>query len=35
LLTRNPDFQASEPTLLAGTFIRGIRTLPITFTPER
>ncbi|MGW2666149.1 hypothetical protein ACWCW7_34780 [Nocardia tengchongensis] len=34
LLTRIPDFQAGEPNLMASTFIHGVKTLPITFTPE-
>jgi cytochrome P450 len=35
LLTRIPDFQAGEPTPLASNFIHGIKSMPITFTPEQ
>ena len=35
LLTRLPDFQAGTPAMLAGNFIHGIKSMPITFTPEK
>ncbi|WP_433560430.1 cytochrome P450 [Nocardia sp. CA-151230] len=35
LLTRVPDFTAGEPVMLEGNFIHGIKSMPITFTPER
>lgn len=35
LLTRIPDFQAGTPTMLAGNFIHGIKSMPITFTPKK
>ncbi|MFE2995761.1 cytochrome P450 [Nocardia sp. NPDC059246] len=35
LLTRIPDFKAGEPIMLAGNFIHGIKSMPITFTPEQ
>ncbi|QIS16960.1 cytochrome P450 [Nocardia terpenica] len=35
LLTRIPDFRAGEPVMLASNFIHGIKSMPITFTPER
>ncbi|MGQ4618947.1 cytochrome P450 [Nocardia sp. R7R-8] len=35
LLTRIPDFRAGEPEMLAGNFIHGIKSMPITFTPEK
>lgn len=34
LLTRLPDIQAGEPVPLAGNLIHGIKSMPITFTPE-
>lgn len=34
LLTRLPDIRAGEPVLLAGNFIHGIKSMPVTFTPE-
>jgi cytochrome P450 len=34
LLTRVPDFQAGEPDLLGTNFMRGVKRLPFTFTPE-
>lgn len=34
LLTRLPDIRAREPVLLAGNFIHGIKSMPVTFTPE-
>jgi cytochrome P450 len=35
LLTRVPDFQAGEPDLLGTNFMRGVKRLPFTFTPEK
>ncbi|MEV6340494.1 cytochrome P450 [Nocardia vinacea] len=35
LLTRIPDFRAGEPVMLAGNFIHGVKSMPITFTPEQ
>jgi cytochrome P450 len=34
LLSRVPDFQAGEPDLLGTNFMRGVKRLPFTFTPE-
>ncbi|HJT92515.1 MAG TPA: cytochrome P450, partial [Mycobacterium sp.] len=34
LLTRIPDFRTGTPVMLAGNFIHGIKSMPITFTPE-
>ena len=34
LLTRIPDFSAGEPELLGTNFMRGVKRLPFTFTPE-
>ncbi|MGW2664075.1 cytochrome P450 [Nocardia tengchongensis] len=34
MLTRIPDFRAGEPVMLAGNFIHGVKSMPITFTPE-
>ncbi|HSV38986.1 MAG TPA: cytochrome P450 [Nocardioidaceae bacterium] len=34
LLTRLPDIEAGEPVPLAGNFIHGITSMPVTFTPE-
>ena len=31
LLTQLPDFQTGEPAYVAGNFIHGVRTLPVTF----
>ncbi|MVU80716.1 cytochrome P450 [Nocardia sp. ET3-3] len=35
LLTRISDFRAGEPQMLAGNLIHGIKSMPITFTPEQ
>jgi cytochrome P450 len=35
LLTRIPEFEAGEPELLGTNFIRGVKRMPFTFTPER
>lgn len=35
LLTRLPDFEAGEPDLLGTNFMRGVKRMPVTFTPER
>jgi cytochrome P450 len=35
LLTRIPDFQAGEPSLLGTNFMRGVTRMPFTFTPEK
>ena len=35
LLSRVPDFQAGEPDLLGTNFMRGVKRLPFTFTPEK
>jgi len=35
LLNRVPDFQAGEPDLLGTNFMRGVKRLPFTFTPEK
>jgi cytochrome P450 len=35
LLTRIPDFRAGEPDLLGTNFMRGVKRLPFTFTPEK
>jgi cytochrome P450 len=35
LLTRVPDFRAGEPDLLGTNFMRGVKRLPFTFTPEK
>ncbi|WP_037078506.1 cytochrome P450 [Pseudonocardia spinosispora] len=35
LLTRLPDLSAGEPDLLGTNFMRGVKRLPVTFTPER
>lgn len=35
LLTRIPDFRAGEPVLLAGNFVHGVKSLPISFTPQK
>ncbi|UCZ62489.1 cytochrome P450 [Mycolicibacterium phocaicum] len=35
LFTRIPDFEAQEPDLLAGNFIHGIKSMPVSFTPEQ
>jgi cytochrome P450 len=34
LLRRIPDFSAGEPELLGTNFMRGVKRLPFTFTPE-
>lgn len=34
LLTRVPDFRAGEPELLGTNFMRGVKRMPFTFTPE-
>jgi cytochrome P450 len=34
LLTRIPDFEAGEPELLGTNFMRGVKRMPFTFTPE-
>ncbi|CAM3380946.1 cytochrome P450 [Nocardioides dubius] len=34
LLTRIPDFAAGEPELLGTNFMRGVKRMPVTFTPE-
>lgn len=35
LLHRIPDFEVGEPDLLGANFMRGIKRLPCSFTPER
>ncbi len=34
LLTRIPDFEAGEPELLGTNFMRAVKRMPVTFTPE-
>jgi cytochrome P450 len=35
LLTRIPDFRASEPVLLGTNFMRGVKRMRLQFTPEK
>jgi cytochrome P450 len=35
LLTRIPEFEASEPELLGTNFMRGVKRMPFRFTPEK
>ncbi len=35
LLTRLPDFEAGEPELLGTNFMRGVKRMRFTFTPEK
>jgi cytochrome P450 len=35
LLNRVPNFQAGDPDLLGTNFMRGVKRLPFTFTPEK
>lgn len=34
LLTRIPEFEAGEPELLGTNFMRGVKRMPVRFTPE-